>query len=128
MKPVLWIAGAFLLLGGTLRAQEDSLEKIRKDVDKLMRSKTAPTPAQYAEIADRCMDVATDVKGEPQALDAYMMAIDFSGQLDEEKQATVFTEAMDAVIENHLDDDRVAALVMGALSYPPEPLKAKAKE
>ena len=128
MKPLLWIAGAFLLLGGNVRAQDDSLEKIQKDLDKLMQAKVAPTPAQFAEIADRCMNVATDLKGQPQALDAYMMAIDLTGQLEKEKQATVFSEAMDAVVESHLDDDRIAMLVMRSLSFPPEPLKTKAKE
>jgi len=131
MKRLLLMAGALLLLGGGLRAQEDSLEKIQKDLRSLFadaRKSGQIDPARMAGLVDRTMDFATDHKGADEAFEAYTFVLQILGYLDEEKRVEVFGETMDALVESFVNSPRMAEIAFGPLREIGGDLAAKAGE
>lgn len=131
MKSSLFLAGAVVWLGGDLRAQADTLEKIQKEVNQLFQKAGSPAALDkgaLGELVDRTIDLAIDQKGEAGEFDALTMALQLGGYLEEEKQEEVFTEAMDRLVEGYLADDRMAQVVLMALARPPKAVAEKAKE
>jgi hypothetical protein len=70
MTRLLRVAGALVLLSGTLPAQDDSLEKIQKDLGATYNTTrpgqraTGPTTEQLEKFIQRALDIGTDHKGE----------------------------------------------------------------
>jgi hypothetical protein len=129
MKRALLILGASILLGGGLRAQEDSFEKVQKDLNEVFRNanKSRPDPEEVSKLVDRLVDLGVDGKGEAAGFQSYQFSLQLLEYLPEEKQLPVFTEVMDALIESWLDQDDMAAVVQ-SLGYMPQTVSAKATE
>ena len=131
MRRTLLTIGALALLGGSLRAGDDSMEKIGKETEKIYadaRKVGKVDSKAIAELVDRAINLATDLKGEPGGFDAYEYAYQMIGNLEEAKQPTVFSEAVEGMIENYLDDDRMASITLGLLEGTPGPLAKKGLE
>ena len=142
MKRRLLLAAALLAMAGGLCAQQlppppaqetpllDELEKVRKDFSRaLSRAGKKPLdPAIAADLVDRAFGLAIDHRDDPESFEAWYFVVDLAKFLPEERQLPVFTEAMDALIEEHLDDDRMAYFVMDSLSWLPETIRPKARE
>src|SRR3989442_7318600 len=99
MKRMLLVPGALLLLGGGLRAQDDSLEKIQKDVNKVFQKAKSKADLDQKELEgaiDRAMNLAVDHKKDATGFQAYEMAMNLARNLSDgsEKITTVYTEAM----------------------------------
>ncbi len=130
MTRMLLVAGAFLLFGGGLRAQDDSLDKINKDARLVFArgTKGGPDPVRIQELVDRALNIATDHKGDEIGFDAYELVLNLSGRLPEEKQPALFTEVMDSLIESYLDNDQLGGIVIGVLAQAPEHLAKSAAD
>ena len=128
MPKWLVVAGALLMLGGGLHAQ-DSLEKIQKEMNLVYArgAKKGPDLKEVDALVGRALDVATDHKGEEAGFDAYSFVLDVAPSLGKERHAALFSEVMDALIEAHLDDDRLATIVLSHLG-PAVPYPSIAKE
>lgn len=130
MNRLLQVAGALVLLGGGLRAQEDSLDKINKELNDLFRKakEAGPDKKEIGALLDRALDVATDHKTDEQGFNAYVFVAQVARYVDEKKQVELFTESMDALIENFLNDDKMSQVVLGVLAHPEEAVKKKSQE
>jgi hypothetical protein len=131
MRRSLLATGALALCAALASAQDDSLAKVQKDLDALyMKSQKSggPSKEEISKLLDRALDIATDHKGDAAGFDAYAYVVNMAGNVEEKRGLELFTESMDALIETWLNDDKMASLLMGPLAYPPEAMKAKAKE
>ncbi len=130
MKRTFLVAGALLLLGAGARAQEDTVEKLQKETDQVFnegRKKGAPDLAAITKIVDRAVDLATDHKGDDVGFEAYSFALQLVEYVAAEKQATLFPEVMDGLIESYVNDDRMAQIA-ASLQRVPASLSKKADE
>jgi hypothetical protein len=127
---MLLAASALLMLGGELRAQDDSLAKIQKEFSAAYRKagRAGLDKKEVAGFLDRFVDFATDHKGEETAFEAYGFTLQILGMAEEPKQVEVFTEVMDALIEGWLNDDKMAGIAYGPLANSGGALEKKAHE
>jgi hypothetical protein len=126
------LAAAVAFPAGELRATaacgDDSLQKLERKMKLVLARglKNGPDVAEVERLVAEAMDLATDGKGEPEGLAAYAFVLDHSHRLGATKHVALFTEVMDALVESHLDDDALAAVVSMHLMPPIEVAKAAA--
>ncbi|MBL8842887.1 MAG: hypothetical protein JNL90_15320 [Planctomycetes bacterium] len=126
MRRWLLVAGAVVLLGGGLRAQ-DSLDKIQKEANLALArgAKNGPDLEEIERLVGRARDLSIDQKGEEGGLAAAQWVLNLASFLSEERQSELFAETMDAIVESWLDHDGLAEVVLTRLANPP-PFLAKA--
>ena len=129
MKRSLLISGVLLLLGGLAPAQEDSLEKLQQEVNDVFQKggKAGPDKAELAKVIDRTATFAVAHKTEESGFQASMFVLQLEEYLPADKQLPVFTGVMDALLENWINDDKIAD-VLQMLGYMPKATEKKAKE
>ncbi len=129
MRSWLLVAGAVVLLGGELRAQ-DSLDKIQKEANLVLArgAKKGPDLEEIERLVARARDLSIDQKGEPGGFDAAQWVLNLASFLPEERHAELFTETMDSMIESWLDYDGLAELVLTRLANAPAHLAKPAAE
>jgi hypothetical protein len=132
-RPLL-LAGALLGIAGGLRGQDrsldDSLEKIQKEFNRALSraGKNPPDRATIDDLVERAIALGIDQKSERAGFEPWYFVLDLVPHVAPEKQAGLYAEAMDALIEGWLDDDRMAYFLMNPPWYLPESLQPKAKE
>ncbi len=129
MRCWLLVAGAVVLLGGGLRAQ-DTLDKIQKETNLVLArgAKAGPDLAEIERLLGRARDLSIDLKADDEGLRASLLVLDLSSFLAEERQSELFTEVFDSLIENHLQSDGLAQVVLMRLANPAPHLAKAAGE